>query len=210
MGVRERREREKDRLRQEILDAARELFVTEGFEHVSMRRIAAEIEYSPTTIYLYFKDKTELFNSICEEAFSRLAARLEKISREDGDSLVKLHRGCRAYVDFGLKHPHHYRLVFIDSSVPFSGKTLQVNAPSAGERAFDNLRQAVQACVAEGYFPLNDVEIMSQAVWSALHGVTSLLISRPDFPWVARSRLVNLTIDAMIRGLQTSEGDSQT
>src|SRR6266403_1650812 len=84
MGVRERRAREKRFLRQEILDAASELFAREGFENVSMRRIADKIAYSPTTIYLYFKDKAELLEQVCAEAFSRLLQRLTKLmsSRE--------------------------------------------------------------------------------------------------------------------------------
>ena len=57
MGIKERRERQKEHLREEILEAARELFLKEGVENVSMRAIAKRIEYSPTTIYLYFKDK---------------------------------------------------------------------------------------------------------------------------------------------------------
>src|SRR5262244_2221370 len=72
MGVMERRIREKQALRQEILDAARELFVTEGYENVSMRKVAERIEYSPTTIYLYFKDKADLHDCICEETLGRL------------------------------------------------------------------------------------------------------------------------------------------
>ena len=64
MGVKERREREKESLRQDILDVAREMFATEGYESVSMRKIADKIEYSPTTIYLYFKDKNELFYAL--------------------------------------------------------------------------------------------------------------------------------------------------
>jgi len=74
MGVQERRAREKKELRQEILDAARDLFVREGFENVSMRKIAEKIEYSPTTIYLYFQDKADLLDCICEETFEGIAS----------------------------------------------------------------------------------------------------------------------------------------
>src|SRR5258705_12271071 len=99
MGTKQRREREKEALRQEILDAARELFVKEGYENVSMRRIAEKIEYSPTTIYLYFEDKTELFFAICEETFAKLSTKLEAIYRECNDPIECLRRGCRSYVD---------------------------------------------------------------------------------------------------------------
>src|SRR5438874_1367073 len=108
MGVKERRVREKEILRQEILDAARELFAKEGYENVSMRKVAEKIEYSPTTIYLYFESKADLLYYICEETFSRLLKKLESLGEESSDPLVCLRKGMRAYIEFGLKHPNHY------------------------------------------------------------------------------------------------------
>src|SRR5215510_8685404 len=113
MGVRERRAREKRYLRQEILDAASALFVKEGFENVSMRRIADRIEYSPTTIYLYFKDKAELLESICQETFGKLIQRLTKIMEQPGEPITRLKRGLLEYIHFGLENPHHYRATFM-------------------------------------------------------------------------------------------------
>ena len=84
MGVHERRAREKKELRQEILDAARDLFLREGYENVSMRKIAEKIEYSPTTIYLYFQDKADLLDCICEETLGGWCANrmcLNRLSR---------------------------------------------------------------------------------------------------------------------------------
>src|SRR3974390_747218 len=102
MGVKERKAREKTHLRQEILMAASELFVKEGFENVSMRRIAEKIEYSPTTIYLYFKDKAELLEQVCHDTFSRLIVHLSRITEQPGDPVDRLRRGLVAYVKFGL------------------------------------------------------------------------------------------------------------
>src|SRR5215216_6461878 len=98
MGPKQRREREKETLRQEILDAARDLFVTEGYQNVSMRKIAEKIEYSPTTIYLYFRDKADLLFQICEETFSSLLSTLEAIGEDEADPVASLKRGMRAYV----------------------------------------------------------------------------------------------------------------
>ena len=81
MGVAERRAREKTQLRQEILDAAREIFATEGYEALTMRRVAEKIEYSPTAIYLHFKDKAELVQAICDELFAGLVRRLQDLGR---------------------------------------------------------------------------------------------------------------------------------
>src|SRR5436190_5979190 len=101
MGVQERRAREKQELREEILDAARQLFIHEGFENVSMRKIADKIEYSPTTIYLYFQDKADLLDCVCEQTLSRLNDTLDQIRQRLSDPYERLRAGLRAYIDFG-------------------------------------------------------------------------------------------------------------
>src|SRR5690348_3585896 len=106
----ERRAREKMLLREEILDAARELFLKHGFENVSMRKIATKIEYSPTTIYLYFKDKSEILSTLCAETFGRLSKIMAEIERRPGDPIDKLRALGFAYIHFGLDHPSHYQL----------------------------------------------------------------------------------------------------
>jgi AcrR family transcriptional regulator len=201
MGPKARREREKEQLRQEILDAARELFVKEGYENVSMRRIAEKIEYSPTTIYLYFEDKTELFFAICDETFARLSKKLEAIYKECHDPVECLRRGCRAYVDFGLKHPNHYKLTFINHPTLSVGKEHYLRDDSAGMQAFDNMRKSVQSCIDHKTLRETDAEAVAQALWAIIHGVTSLLITKPDFPWIKKDRLIDLTIRTAIDGL---------
>src|SRR5256885_8833767 len=110
MGPKARREREREALRQVILDAARELFVEEGFENVSMRKIAEKIEYSPTTIYLYFQDKIDLIDLLCEETLLRLETRLIDIRLAHPAPLEKMSEGLRAYIEFGVQHPSDYRI----------------------------------------------------------------------------------------------------
>jgi AcrR family transcriptional regulator len=201
MGPKARREREKEQLRQEILDAARELFVNEGYENVSMRRIAEKIEYSPTTIYLYFEDKTELFFAICEETFAKLSRKLEKISKECSDPVECLRRGCYSYVDFGLKHPNHYKLTFINHPNIAGKKEHYLREDSEGMQAFAHMKQAVQECIDQKRLRETDAAAVAQALWAIIHGVTSLLITKPDFPWVKKDKLVDLTIRTAIDGL---------
>lgn len=112
MGVLERREREKQELRQQILDTARELFRAEGYQAVTMRRIAGAIEHSPTAIYLYFRDKNELVNEMCSADFRALAQEFLKIA-EIHDPLERLRKALLSYVEFGLRYPNHYRLKFM-------------------------------------------------------------------------------------------------
>lgn len=201
MGIQERRARQKENLRQEILDAARQMFVEEGYENVSMRKLAERIEYSPTTIYLHFKDKADLFNQLCEETFAKLAERLATLGRRHTDDpLAYMREGLRAYVDFGLKHPNHYTIAFILHPQEADEYTFE---DSIGKRAFEYLRAAVEVCVETKKFRPVDIDATAQALWAAIHGVTSLLIVHTDFPFVAKNKLIDHTIDTMILGLQS-------
>ena len=200
MGTQERREREKKALREEILDAARDLFVEQGYESVSMRKIADRIEYSPTAIYLHFKDKSELLTSICDETFAKLSAALEGITQHvragKRDPVELLKKGLHAYVDFGLAHPNHYQLTFLTASDGPPEKE------STGLQAFGHLATSVEACVRTGALQAGDVQEMSQALWAGVHGVTALLIQHPCFPFVARKKLIRRVVDSMVEGMR--------
>ena len=200
--VKERRERERQHLRQEILDSARKLFIREGYENVSMRRIAEQIDYSPTTIYLYFKDKSELLHCLCEETFILLQRALAAAGQDPEDPVGNVKRGLRAYIDFGLKHRNHYKVTFILHPEHQERSEGFLRAEDLGQTTFDVLRQGVAACVASGNFRPLDVEATSQALWAAAHGVTSLLISHPDFPWVNREILIEHLLETMTASLK--------
>jgi AcrR family transcriptional regulator len=203
MGVKERRLREKVALREEILEAARELFVKEGYESVSMRRIAQEIEYSPTTIYLYFRDKQDLIHQLCDETFSLLIKTLKDLHLDLGDPLEGLRKAGYAYVQFGLEHPDHYRATFVipHCHEEMAGLTEKELENDSGMQCFNSLRMGVAECIRLGYFKPVDIETTSQAIWANLHGITSLLIGNSKFPWVEKQSLVKFTVDTMIDGL---------
>lgn len=205
MGLKERREREKENLRQEILDAASEMFATEGYANVSMRKIADQIEYSPTTIYLYFKDKNDLLNQICEDTFGKLYAVVSNIQDESTTALECLQQGIRAYIEFGLAHPHHYEVTFITPIMDYLGEEIHPFEGSMGERTFGFLRSQVALCVAEESLKKGDVDAMSQTVWAAMHGLTSLLISHTDFPFAAKEKLIECLTEMIINGMKPKE-----
>ncbi len=200
----ERRARHKLALREEILAAARDLFVREGYENVTMRRVAEKIEYSPTTIYLYFKDKAELLFSICQETFAKLLEEFAALDREPADPVTHLKRGLRTYIAFGLKHPQHYLASFVVpyEQAPPEDAALHLAEDSQGMRAFAYLRNSVAACIAAGKFRGVDVETASRALWAAVHGITSLLIVHSHFPWGDREQVINLVVDSMVTGLE--------
>jgi AcrR family transcriptional regulator len=202
MGVQERRAREKLELRQEILSAARDLFIREGFENVSMRKIAEMIEYSPTTIYLHFEDKADLLDCVCEETLQKLESHLAGIDDITSDPLERVRLGLRAYIEFGLEHPNDYRVAFLLEFKPFAEADRCVRCHTMGQKTFDHMRNRVGECMRVGIFAQKEIEAISQALWAAIHGLTSLLILHPNFPWVDRDTLIDTLIGTVIDGMK--------
>jgi AcrR family transcriptional regulator len=203
MGTAERRAREKDDLRRKIIQAATELFLLEGYESVSMRKIADRIEYAPSTIYLYFKDKTELLTSICRDTFQELEDRLNAIAELSLPPLEHLRRGLRAYVDFGLAHPSHYVFVFCTPMSACSSvdedATRQMH--NSGMASFGKLLEGLRMSMEAGVIARSDVELTGQSVWLMMHGLTSGLIVDCGFPFVDQELLINATLDRIVTSL---------
>lgn len=202
MGVAERRAREKEELRQEILSAARELFVKEGFANVSMRRIAEKIEYSPTTIYLYFEDKSGLLDCIVEERLQELCNQLQVLDGAAArDAITSLRVGLRKYVDYWLQHPQDFRVAYmtdlneLDPNRPWRCQIL-------ARALFETLREKVRRCADAGMLDAPDIDLASQSIWAAVYGIISLLVMKPNFPWGDQDRLIQTVIDSAIDGLR--------
>ena len=205
MGVKERRARQKKFLRQEIMDAASELFVRDGYENVSMRRIADKIEYSPTTIYIYFKDKAELLDQVCQETFQRLVQKLGKIMDQSGDPVEQLKKGLLAYIEFGIANPHHYRATFMMPHPEGFDDSKHHQPDSPGMQAFAFLPRSIAECIAAKKLPAMNVELAAQTLWAGIHGITSLLITKSDFPWIGREKVIHSTVDTLVAGLRCGE-----
>ena len=198
-GSKQRRAREKEGLREEILDAARTLFVKEGYESVSIRKIADKIEYAPGTIYLYFRDKAEILDRICEETFAKLLRKMDAIEHDSAAPLDKLRRGLRTYIQFGLENPNHYIVTFLQAKVHLDSKSV---FETSGRKAFSCLRQGVQECIDAGELVSNDADELAQTMWAGIHGLTSLLITCTLFPFVEQNRLVDRMVHTLIEGVR--------
>lgn len=208
MGTAERRAREKENLRRAILDAARELFATQDYKNVSMRKIAEKIEYSPTAIYLHFKDKGEVLGHLIEEGFVRLCEMVHAAgSAEGGDPVERLRRGGHAYLRFAFENPHYYRLMFQleDAELAFHRE----HTMEAAQRAFGFIRACVAAGQAAGRFR-RDVEevVVSHAVWAGIHGAAALVLSGhvPGMlPPELRDAFLEQTVELTLRGSMAPE-----
>jgi AcrR family transcriptional regulator len=206
MGVKERREREKSETRDKILDAARELFVTEGYEGVSMRRVAEKIEYSPSAIYVHFADKNELFHELCRLDFARLQE-VMRSAEMPADPIERLRQIGRSYIQFGVRFPNHYVFMFMTPHLPQEpdeeDREIMGNPE---EDAYAMLKWAVQEAINAGSFRqgVQDAELVSQTLWASVHGVISLNIAKCKDPWVAWRPLedrAEMMLDIALRGL---------
>ncbi|HEX3378408.1 MAG TPA: TetR/AcrR family transcriptional regulator [Paraburkholderia sp.] len=113
MGIAERKSRQKQALRERILDAARRIVVREGFAALSMRKIADAIEYSPATLYLHFASRDDIARALCTEGYAQLLATFVPLA-QIADPAERLKALGRAYVAFGVEHPETYRLIFME------------------------------------------------------------------------------------------------
>ena len=206
MGVKERRAREKSETRDKILDAARDLFISEGYEGVSMRKVAEKIEYSPTAIYVHFEDKKDLFHQLCQDDFARLAEAFQSPSMPV-NPIERLNFIGQTYVDFGMKYPNHYKLMFMTPHPPAELDDVDCEVKGNPEvDAYAFLKLCVEQAIGAGYFreEFTDSELLSQTMWAAIHGVIALEIGKGNDAWVdwrpMRER-TNVMLDAIMRGL---------
>jgi AcrR family transcriptional regulator len=183
LGPRERREREREEIRTRILDAARELFASEGVESVTMRRIADRIEYSPTAIYFHYKDKESLLAELCDHDFRNFAHGFAVIAQMP-DPVERLRAAGRSYVEFGLSNPSHYRLMFMTPKPPHEQNESGKGNPEEDAYAF--VRGIVLDLQAQGRLreDAGDVDLVAQTIWATIHGLVSLEIAKCNDEWV--------------------------
>lgn len=210
MGVRERRERERDELRGKILDAARELFAAHGYEAVSMRKIAEKIEYSPTAIYTHFEDKRAVMSALCDADFLVLARRFHTIAQIP-DPLERLRATGLAYAEFALAHPNHYRLMFMTAHPHEDADESRIEKGNPDQDAYAFLRNTVAEAIAEGRIRagFDDADLVAQLMWTAVHGLVSLRITHGQDPWVEwkpERELIERMIDVLFAGLTPAGG----
>lgn len=170
MGISERKEREKAEMRERILDAAMKMFLEEGYAKTSIRNIADAIEYSPGTIYLYFKDKDELLYEVQGQAYLKLLQAFKKnVTHED--PLERLGQLARTYIDFGLENQELYDLMFIIRA-PMNVE--KEGTQGHGGDSFAYLVNCLNECMEKNLLVFKDVNLGALQLWSMVHGLVSL------------------------------------
>jgi AcrR family transcriptional regulator len=234
MGIAERKNRQKQALRERILDAARRIVVREGFAALSMRKIADAIEYSPATLYLHFASRDEIAQALCAEGYAQLLETFVPLA-QIADPAERLKALGRAYVAFGVAHPETYRLIFMEDP-SYTGAALGGGAAPAASRAAADMPLADESGAplaaeedpggaalrimigaldelkAARRLPATvDVAVWAEAFWATMHGIVALNLTCPVFPGAPLETVVSVALDAWLgaRPSEESQAESQ-
>lgn len=175
MTIAARKLRQKEEMKELILHTAMKLFLEEGFGNVSLRRIAEKIEYSPATIYLYFKDKDEILYALHTQGFNELIRRQRAIPATK-DLLERIRKHGEVYMTFALENHEYYNLMFIMRSP--ARKFENDEQWNVGMRSYELFRNDVKAAIDAGVFKKADVDVATFSLWALVHGVVSLILRK--------------------------------
>lgn len=202
MGIAERRNAEKDALRKKIIDAASEILINEGYENLSIRKIAAKIEYSPGIIYHYFKDKSEILKFILKKGQSKITKIINEISINENEPEVAITDVLRKYIEFTLEEKEQYRALLTgnlegtDSSI----KMLYAGV-SKDKKTIGSMCDCIQIGINNGRFKKVDLELTAQIIWTSTYGLISRLIIEKDIPKEQQNKLIEQHLQFIIKGL---------
>ena len=207
MGTKERQDRERQAVTASILTAARDLFVAEGYQSVSIRKIAERIEYSPAAIYSYFPSKDDIFLALAEEGFHRLDEKVRAAGADASSSLDVVRARWWAFYEFSQEQPAYFELMFVDRSVPRI--TQQWDGFELLQRMLAEAVATIQRAIDEGAFPTTvNPNCAMHMLWASLVGpavigIRHRLATGEDYDALARD-VLNATIAGLQAGITTS------
>ena len=190
MGISERRIKEKLDLQKLILNAAIEVFLEKGYDGISIRDIADKIEYSPTTIYLYFKDKDAILYAIHLEGFRLMNSKMQVLQYIE-DPYERLKIMGKIYLDFAMENSRLYDLMF-SQQAPIRELNCEDKDWEAGITSFQALKQTIEECIAHHYFRFKDPEAAAFMIWSTVHGMSALQIGNRCIQVISEEKRGNI------------------
>jgi AcrR family transcriptional regulator len=202
MGIRERQERDREAVRRSILDAARELFVAEGYQNVSIRKIAERIEYSPAAIYGYFPSKDDIFFSLAEEGF-RLLGHPSDHGRLDGLApLARVRAIFWHFYQFSREQPQYFALMFVDRSVPRISR--EYERVAFAREIKQEIIAEIEKCIASGALPASvDATAAMRALGAGILGVAVMRVSDRLAPGEDADKMAANVLELTLAGLKS-------
>ena len=201
MDINRPKQRKKEQLIQAILDAAEELILEQGYANLRMRKIARKINYSATAIYKYFSNKSEIVYHIMQNIFTQMVTEYRAVLSEDiPDPVRRLKKVLKISIKYAVDNPSHYKMALL-----FDMSQLEEHGENETSlQPFYIIVELVEQCIKEGYIINKDPVIIAQGFYATVHGITSLLILRRDFPWKDKEALIEHILDTQINGLRSS------
>jgi AcrR family transcriptional regulator len=186
--------------RAEILEAAERIFVAEGYEGATIRKIADEVGVSSTALYMHFADKACILHEIVDGTLSQLLVNNTEIANKPLDAVVRTRMMLDAYMHWGLEHANAYQLVYC-SRGPVSSDPTPERTTDLSRQCYEAFSGVVREVAANGRLRTGSADSAAQALWMACHGVVALMISRPAFEWTDQQELMRITLDGLLHGL---------
>ncbi|MHC1684671.1 MAG: TetR/AcrR family transcriptional regulator [Clostridiaceae bacterium] len=202
MSVTRRRENDKDVLRKKIIDAASEILALEGYDKLSIRKIATKIEYSPGIIYHYFKDKAEIVVCVVEEGYGRIMRMISEspVDADHPEEMIK--NTMRNYIELMLETPHHFRAILMNDIKEIQEKVNMLDEGISKRRSsISALCKVIEMGVKSGKFKSLDVELTAQIIWTLTFGLLSRLVLEKNISKEQQDRLINHHFDILFNGL---------
>jgi len=188
--------------RGEILQAAERIFIAEGYQGATIRKIADEVGVSSTALYMHFRDKDEILLEICDGAIESLLSINVEISAQPIDAVARVRLMLDAYMMFALENPNAYQLVFCGPAGVLS-EVKQQQTQALGDRCYDRFVSVVREIGASGRLRTGTVDSAAQSMWAACHGLVALLLTKSTFAWAPTEELRKVMLDGLLHGLVT-------
>jgi AcrR family transcriptional regulator len=212
-------ESERKDIRVPVLKKSRELFITEGYKNITMRKIADEIGCAPGSIYLYFKNKEEILYELHNEGFKLLYQyKTKMLDTGVSNALDRLTKGGKTYISFALENPEYYEVMF---NMPEPRNFMaRLSEDSLGKgldsehsvyyalRVYEFLRQGIRECMDEGYLDGVEIDVAAFSFWSTVHGVASLAIrKRGPFSSKPNPQIADSAIDLFMNMVKAQKSN---
>ena len=202
MGITERRQLEKEIIRKKIIDATNDILVEEGYENLSIRKIASRIEYSPGIIYHYFKDKAEIVSFVVAQGYGNILKTISEIPIDTENPDKTIVNGMRSYIELMLENPQQFRVVLMNDIEAIQEKVNMLQEGISKERkSIQGLCKLVELAIKKNIFRKMDIELTAQIIWTSTHGLVSRLILEKNITKQQKERLINHHFEILINGL---------
>lgn len=187
-------------LKERIIEAARQVLLSEGYRNFSLRKIAREIDVSATSIYLHFENKDDLVHTLMEEAIERLNNQLERQAKSHDDPIEKLEALAHEYANFALKHPREYQVIYLTSSDEMT--RYPKDKFRKARKGYEIVTNVLQQGVESGLIAEDKPRMAAYTFWAQLHGVMSVVLSKRLDTRIEQQDFIDEAIDHIIKGYQ--------